>query len=572
MRAKLQPSLSRRAERFFGGQVAADWPKSCLKHPLIRLCSRRRELQRNYIEGLRHIAGGLLGVGLIWLVLSVPKPGMNALNAALPDWIVNIEAGFALTVSSALTLWFANNFKQKTLRGVTNKPQTRQALSGPDAGARWDAVTDKQRQGRDHHIAPQQERFALRPCWPQRRTQSWVGGLPMLPTDVEWPSHDGQPATFLAQLSLADLPDHLWHGIGPRSGWLVFWLGDRADRTVVLHVDGPVETRPQPDGVTPEWHWNMAPTGMHAALGAPAGVPARWFLEKVEGPVLGAVEDMASENPDFYDEEKGAWIWEPSWIRNRQPLMEQVSLHEDIRHGVDWPSLYGMLGVWRDKALNLKRQFQNTLENRDQSLGTLREPFLKKLKLLEENPWAEPDSFQKVRDELAAQEARFKARIEQAAQNKRKIENALDLSDEVEAELRAVDADTPFAREIGKEALGVLNEAYPVTGPTLCRENQLFMENYARYLYAANPATVPDALYELFAPLWEVQCRETLIFVGRNSEERTGLQGYARLIDLPPNPLAGYTFGDENRFTVDIRLSDLAEDNWSRTIADIYVG
>ena len=230
---------------------------------------------------------------------------MNALNAALPDWIVNIEAGFALTVSSALTLWFANNFKQKTLRGVTNTPQTRQALSGPDAGARWDAVTDKQQQGHDHHIAPQQERFALRPCWPQRRTQSWVGGLPMLPADVEWPSHDGQPATFLAQLSLADLPDHLWHGIGPRSGWLVFWLGDRADRTVVLHVDGPVETRPQPDGVTPEWHWNMAPTGMHAALGAPAGVPARWFLEKVEGPVLGAVEDMASENLTFTMKKRG---------------------------------------------------------------------------------------------------------------------------------------------------------------------------------------------------------------------------------------------------------------------------
>ena len=114
-----------------------------------------------------------------------------------------------------------------------------------------------------------------------------------------------------------------------------------------------------------------------------------------------------------------------------------------------------------------------------------------------------PGPFRRCATELAAQEARFKTRIEQAGQNKRKIEYALDLSDEVEAELRAVDADTAFAREIGKEALRVLNEAYPVTGPTLCRETQLFMENYARYLYAANPATVPDALYELFAPLWE---------------------------------------------------------------------
>lgn len=62
--------------------------------------------------------------------------------------------------------------------------------------------------------------------------RSWIGGLPMMPDGVEWPrgvSHeqpeDGErPLNFVAQIACADLPRDLWGGLGPREGWLLFFL------------------------------------------------------------------------------------------------------------------------------------------------------------------------------------------------------------------------------------------------------------------------------------------------------------------------------------------------------------
>lgn len=62
--------------------------------------------------------------------------------------------------------------------------------------------------------------------------RSWIGGLPTLPTEIEWPrAHNaeypeataGIPLNFLAQIACADLPTGLWGGLGPREGWLIFF-------------------------------------------------------------------------------------------------------------------------------------------------------------------------------------------------------------------------------------------------------------------------------------------------------------------------------------------------------------
>lgn len=58
-------------------------------------------------------------------------------------------------------------------------------------------------------------------------SQSWLGGQPKLPVSVPWPTAGTQygsaPLQFLAHISCADLPDNLWNGEGPRTGWLVFF-------------------------------------------------------------------------------------------------------------------------------------------------------------------------------------------------------------------------------------------------------------------------------------------------------------------------------------------------------------
>ena len=62
--------------------------------------------------------------------------------------------------------------------------------------------------------------------------RSWLGGLPMLPDTIEWPRARNSeypeageiPLNFAAQIACADLPQELWGGLGPRDGWLVFFV------------------------------------------------------------------------------------------------------------------------------------------------------------------------------------------------------------------------------------------------------------------------------------------------------------------------------------------------------------
>jgi hypothetical protein len=88
----------------------------------------------------------------------------------------------------------------------------------------------------EQHHAPRDESVTavLRRQVPVRDEppRSWLGGLPMMPDGVEWPrgvSNENPgageiPLHFLAQIACEDLPANLWGGIGPRTGWLLFFI------------------------------------------------------------------------------------------------------------------------------------------------------------------------------------------------------------------------------------------------------------------------------------------------------------------------------------------------------------
>ncbi|QYJ07085.1 DUF1963 domain-containing protein [Qipengyuania flava] len=77
--------------------------------------------------------------------------------------------------------------------------------------------------------------------------RSWVGGLPMLPDDVEWPRvtnpekpGDGDiPLHFICQIALADLPTNLWAGKGPREGWLLLFSENNSSEGVYRMIHTP---------------------------------------------------------------------------------------------------------------------------------------------------------------------------------------------------------------------------------------------------------------------------------------------------------------------------------------------
>ena len=108
------------------------------------------------------------------------------------------------------------------------------------------------------------------PIRADEKPQSWFGGRPMMPDNVPWPKSNSLehpqrgeiPLHFFAQISCAELPEELWGGLGPRTGWLLFFIdpnaGDLDGRTEgcrVIHTralgserDAPRELGPVHDG------------------------------------------------------------------------------------------------------------------------------------------------------------------------------------------------------------------------------------------------------------------------------------------------------------------------------------
>ena len=528
-------------------------------------------------RGFRHIGGAALGVGILWFGLSSPKPGWTALSEALPDWMINSQASLGLAGLGVLLLVLGDRLKPRARSSAAKENNT---SSGdpqkiPEESLRRDQSEDKrpdeERETSGDSGTRSQERIALRPCWPQRETPSWVGGRPKLPAQMEWPIVGKRPAVFLAQISLVDLPEALWHGAGPRAGWLVFWAGDddthRRAETIVRHVTGPVEERPQPPGVAPNWHRTMAPEGLEAALGEAGKTPARWYLEQVDGPALGAVEDMMSETHSYYNEDLGEWIWEETWTSKVTGYLNKVS-QDEIRHGVDWPSLRGLVRIWHQTVLNDIRDLEIQIANADRGLQQATAPLERELRLLKDNPGAEQASFEAIEAKLSRAEAKFKAGVEEAEASLLSAQTALGFGEEIQLEIGTLEQETPFTPELGKDILARLNGKYSATPGSINRDTQHFIENYARYRYTMDQDSVPDVLFNLFAPLWELQCRETLIFVGRSE----GVQADARLIDMPPHPLAGLTFGDNCRFYSDLSVSDVSQGNWRNASATVHYG
>jgi uncharacterized protein YwqG len=119
--------------------------------------------------------------------------------------------------------------------------------------------------------------------------RSWLGGLPMMPEDAEWPTttltdHPERgrvPMNFAAQIACADLPAELWGGLGPRDGWLLLflsgasWEGDKEDAAKVIHIPELGPERAPPPGIFPVH--DLGYTGPdYSFVRGQADVPTTW--------------------------------------------------------------------------------------------------------------------------------------------------------------------------------------------------------------------------------------------------------------------------------------------------------
>lgn len=105
--------------------------------------------------------------------------------------------------------------------------------------------------------------------------RSWYGGKPQMPDYLKWPVAAGKPMVFVAQIDCSDLPRDLWGGVGPRSGWLLVFLGPSGPGLPVrvIHTADLGPERNPPD--VREIDWLYTDTRNALPDGAPITFP-KW--------------------------------------------------------------------------------------------------------------------------------------------------------------------------------------------------------------------------------------------------------------------------------------------------------
>jgi Domain of unknown function (DUF1963) len=162
----------------------------------------------------------------------------------------------------------------------------------------------------------------LKPQLPIRdgiEPRSWFGGKPRLPDDAPWPSIEGKPLCFLAQICCADLPKEVWEGLGPRVGWLVVFItASWPPKPKILFVNslGPPAVGPE-NGVA-EWYWNQREFANEGFRRSP-----KWPVD---------IEPLVSR-PDAGLTDHPAWTRSPTKFSTRplEPLGEYADNNELAR-------------------------------------------------------------------------------------------------------------------------------------------------------------------------------------------------------------------------------------------------
>lgn len=262
---------------------------------------------------------------------------------------------------------------------------------------------------RDLIIGGLRKAVRLEPGKPVKRRlptgTSKFGGEPDLPDDADWPTYDGRPLHFVAQLNLADLPQrHIPTADLPRKGLLSFWYDTQGDRVnglrdmssqryrVLYHTkQGGRRSFPAFDGDRldkdfsfffwrpfPERRVAMQPMltldeGVHARLSGIAMDEARdeyEFVVALEGGGFGSAPRLLGSYWDFQDDPREhaaahAAGFDPFELTSAQQKkidghLEQwrlLALFDSDRQVNDWMwGDEGQLGFWiRDEDLKNRR-------------------------------------------------------------------------------------------------------------------------------------------------------------------------------------------------------------------------
>lgn len=397
-----------------------------------------------------------------------------------------------------------------------------------------------------HHASP----VKLVPRLPGEAAggRSWIGGEPMLPEGMVWPETNGAPMLFLAQLALDELPSDIWGGLGPREGWLVFFMptASRIDEdTRVLHVADPVAELPWPE-VTNTFYFGRRVRKARETLIA-LGLPAPSHPPRF--PVAVQRDDEPAQIKPPYSSEGSP----------RDAVQRDYDPRSPEFRPFDSPTA-------RVLVAELLTGQREGLENVDRKGKAFADAAINAGELA------------KVQSYLARAAEEREARIAAVASLERL---AADLAAQPDASFAPEDADAFLAKlesiEFQRRERNDADEFVMVTRSVLdekmLRDKSLApFEILVQATLRNDPARVPDAVRTRFEALWRYdQSREYAVSGGSVHD---GFP-YARardpvfLLELPSSNLVGWVFGDVSRLGVFIDPRDLAAGRWRKAWGDI---
>lgn len=378
------------------------------------------------------------------------------------------------------------------------------------------------------------------------RPRSWLGGTPAMAENIPWPQIDGRDANFLAQICCADLPRDLWDGLGPRDGWLAFFIHPTDYNMHVLHLGEMGPWRKGPESLDIDG-WSITLPYAKTRL-KPIKAWPRWPVDLMSvrpGEPDPRLEGWSEATHKIY--EQGFDVASPEHRPfDRSTTFEMLEIAEASL--VDWLAQdlitplrqqLEQVSNWLDAAEGASEQPSNLAELRERAATLpalieartkglpMFETALAQVRIVAERISATPDQTQLSQDEIAA----------------------------IMAELAKCEIIYPRTQQ------GSMTARTGEGSSLWAWDFECLRLDRARHAYSRSPDALPLAMRGYFEPIWQDQAAHEMAGIGHvpfGYVHEFDLDSDVTLLELPTSNLMGWMFGDVDNLVLTIRKKDLA--------------
>ena len=384
--------------------------------------------------------------------------------------------------------------------------------------------------------------------------RSWLGGAPAMAEHIPWPVIEGRNANFLAQICCADLPGDLWDGLGPRDGWLVFFIHPTDYESHVLHVRelGPWRQGPEDLSIA-DWSINL-PYGK-SQLRAIDAWP-RWPVDLVSvrpGDPDPRLEGRSEASHEVY--QQGFDLASPEHRPfDRSTTLEMLEIAE--------ARLVEFLA--KDLVTPIRQQLEQALKSLD----------------VAESASEPPGNLAELRERAATLPALLEARTKGRPMFEAALAQVRTVAERIRADQKPLSQDEIAAimAELSQcEIIYPRTRQAPLTahtgeGSLWAWDFECLRHDRARHAYSKSPDALPPAMRGHFEAIWQDEAAHEMAGMGHlpfRYVHKFDLDRDVTLLELPTSNLMGWMFGDVDTLVLTMSKKDLAAGRFGAVVTQV---